>query len=274
MVIYMDQRKVVAASVGDSRAVLAMLPGEQETEEHKKKESAKIAERKLGKYKRTLRSSRLIDTVQLTMDQKPNHHQEKQRILKSGGRVIRLKDEYGDPIGPYRIWQQDGHLPGLAMSRSLGDEIASGLGVISTPIVLEFEPAPGFDQFLIIGSDGLWDVMCNSEATSFVDRYRHLCPLSPSHTPNTPVTSSNVSIAQLLCEEARYRWFGIVEQSDVMVDDISCIVLQLYSGGGQASIPPKRRFSRAINALGDLDESPGLTPKHHNLTKGKDRSAD
>lgn len=268
----MDQMKVVAASVGDSRAVLAMLPGERDTREQKKKESAKIAERKLGKYMRTLRSSRLLDTVQLTVDQKPNHHLEKQRIIKSGGRVIRLKDEYGDPIGPYRIWQQDGHLPGLAMSRSIGDEIASGLGVISTPIVLEFEPAPGFDQFLIIASDGLWDVMCNSEATSFVDRYRHLCPLSPSHTPNTPVTPSNVTISQLLCEEARYRWFGIVEQSDVMVDDISCIVIQMYAGGGQTAIPPNRRFNHSNNILGDLEDSIGL--RSQNLTKDKDRSAD
>jgi len=258
----MDPKKVVVASVGDSRAVMAVLPG-QGSEEKKEKKEKKPEEIKLGRFRRTLRSSRLLDCIQLTVDQKPNHHQEKQRILKSGGRVIRLKDEYGSPIGPYRIWKQEGHLPGLAMSRSIGDQVASEVGVIATPIVLEFEPAPGFDQFLIVASDGLWDVMSNSEAVTFVDRFRHLCPLESSYSPSpsTPVSASNASISHLLCEEARYRWFGIVEQDDVMVDDISCLVLQLYSGAGQTLFPPENRFNRVVHTLGDLEDSLGSTPK-------------
>lgn len=260
VVVYMDQKKVVVASVGDSRAVMAVLPS-QESEEKKGKKDRQVEERKLGRFRRTLRSSRLLDSIQLTVDQKPNHHEEKQRIIKAGGRVIRLKDEYGSPIGPYRIWKQDGHLPGLAMSRSIGDEVAKELGVIATPIVLEFEPAPGFDQFLIIASDGLWDVMSNSEATSFVDRFRHLCPIESSPSSSSPVSASNACISHLLCEEARYRWFGIVEQDDVMVDDISCLVIQLYSGAGHTLYAPERRFSRVIHTLGDLEDSPGLAPK-------------
>lgn len=151
----MDERHIVAASVGDSRAVLATLPGEAHSGE-KKGKGKKDEEKKCGKYRRTFRPIRFLESIQLTVDQKPNRHQEKQRILKSGGRILRLKDEYGDPIGPYRIWEQEGHLPGLAMSRSIGDEMASKLGVIATPIVVEFEPAPGFDQFVVAGSDGIW----------------------------------------------------------------------------------------------------------------------
>ena len=36
----------------------------------------------------------------------------------------RLVDEMGQPIGPYRVWLQRTWVPGLAMSRALGDKLA------------------------------------------------------------------------------------------------------------------------------------------------------
>jgi hypothetical protein len=36
----------------------------------------------------------------------------------------RMVDEAGRPMGPYRVWLQDAWLPGLAMSRALGDTLA------------------------------------------------------------------------------------------------------------------------------------------------------
>jgi hypothetical protein len=36
----------------------------------------------------------------------------------------RLVDETGQPMGPYRVWLQYAWLPGLAMSRALGDRLA------------------------------------------------------------------------------------------------------------------------------------------------------
>lgn len=48
-----------------------------------------------------------------------------------------------------------GNLPGLTVSRSLGDEIAKQIGVIANPIIQFFEFFPEQDQFMIIGSDGL-----------------------------------------------------------------------------------------------------------------------
>lgn len=35
--------------------------------------------------------------------------------------------------GPYRVWQRDVDMPGLAMSRSIGDIMAKQLGVIAEP---------------------------------------------------------------------------------------------------------------------------------------------
>lgn len=36
----------------------------------------------------------------------------------------RLVDEMGQPMGPYRVWLQYAWIPGLAMSRALGDVLA------------------------------------------------------------------------------------------------------------------------------------------------------
>ena len=45
-----------------------------------------------------------------------------------------LNIEYnGDPIGPYRVWLKNENIPGLAMSRSVGDRVAHSVGVISDP---------------------------------------------------------------------------------------------------------------------------------------------
>ena len=38
--------------------------------------------------------------------------------------VHRLVDEMGQPIGPFRVWLQYAWIPGLAMSRALGDAVA------------------------------------------------------------------------------------------------------------------------------------------------------
>lgn len=48
----------------------------------------------------------------------------------NGGRVFPYHDEEGEPMGPYRIWLKDQNVPGLAMTRSFGDYIASTVGVI------------------------------------------------------------------------------------------------------------------------------------------------
>jgi serine/threonine protein phosphatase PrpC len=153
VIIYINQEKIIAASVGDSRGVLAALPDPSLV---MKQSQEKTFPKKGGKYRRPIVPTRHLAAVQLTIDQKPNHQEEMERIIKSGGRVSRLTDEQGNRIGPYRIWRQNGNLPGLAMSRSIGDKMASEIGVISTPIVQQLEHSPGQDQFIVVASDGIW----------------------------------------------------------------------------------------------------------------------
>jgi hypothetical protein len=42
----------------------------------------------------------------------------------------------GKAAGPYRVWLQLDDIPGIAMSRSIGDFVASTVGVISNPGII------------------------------------------------------------------------------------------------------------------------------------------
>ena len=47
------------------------------------------------------------------------------------------------------------------MSRSLGDRIGKRLGIIPDPITTKLENEFESNYFLVLGSDGIWDVMEN-----------------------------------------------------------------------------------------------------------------
>ena len=63
----------------------------------------------------------------------------------------------------------DQNTPGLAMSRSFGDQVAARVGVISEPgienIYLEIEEFiyKKDDKFIILASDGIWEFISNIE---------------------------------------------------------------------------------------------------------------
>ena len=48
-----------------------------------------------------------------------------------------MKTIYGKS-GPMRVWLKDKDVPGLAMSRSLGDYLAHSAGVTHVPVVEHF----------------------------------------------------------------------------------------------------------------------------------------
>ena len=68
-------------------------------------------------------------------------------------------------LGPPRVWLKNANVPGLNMSRSLGDLTGKIAGVISTPHA-SVEPLGAGDHALILASDGLWDVVPNEEVTA------------------------------------------------------------------------------------------------------------
>ena len=62
-----------------------------------------------------------LEAAQLSIDYKPELLEEQKRILMSGGVVEKMKNEFGQGVGPFRVWARGKEFPGLAMSRSIGD---------------------------------------------------------------------------------------------------------------------------------------------------------
>lgn len=61
----------------------------------------------------------------------------------------------------------DKQMPGLAMSRSLGDQVAHSVGVSSIPEVKSFIVGVE-DKFVIIGSDGVFEFLSNEDIARIV----------------------------------------------------------------------------------------------------------
>jgi serine/threonine protein phosphatase PrpC len=69
-------------------------------------------------------------------------------------------------MGPPRVWIKQQDIPGLAMTRSFGDEVASTVGITAMPEITEWQLTPE-DKFLILASDGVWEFL-ESEEVLFI----------------------------------------------------------------------------------------------------------
>ena len=118
------------------------------------------------------------------------------------------------------------------MTRSLGDSIASDVGVIPTPTIQSHEIDDTEDQFVVLATDGIWDVMDLNEVANFVQAYRGHC-IKETEMPPEEARCSNSCIAQLLCEEARLRWVKLIEAEGVVIDDMCCVVVELNQSTGK-----------------------------------------
>lgn len=92
----------------------------------------------------------------LTRDHNLQHAQERRRIAAAGGAVMR------DMFGVERIG-------GLNMSRSLGDRSLRPF-VSPHPVVSRYR-LEGCEEYVVLGTDGLWDVMSNKDAMYVTDRH-------------------------------------------------------------------------------------------------------
>ena len=139
--------------------------------------------------------------------------------------MLRLLDDENHAAGPYRVWLKDEDMPGLAMSRSIGDNIASSVGVVSTPetesLMLDEDA-----EFLIVASDGVWEVMSNEEAIHLVHSHRKSCRQEMTEFEGEVLSTATTCVAHLLCEAARSKWLDVVAEEDNLIDDISCVVVE------------------------------------------------
>ncbi|KAI4330949.1 hypothetical protein MLD38_029185 [Melastoma candidum] len=138
--------------------------------------------------------------VALSEDHKPNKPDELTRIQAAGGRVINW--------GGYRV------LGVLATSRSIGDQYLKPF-VISDPEV-RVTPRTDSDEFLILGSDGLWDVIPNEYACRVVRKC--LRGRMRRKSWEGPVEKRSAEAAAVLTELAIARGSG---------DNVTVIVVEL-----------------------------------------------
>ncbi|KAH9622316.1 hypothetical protein KSS87_020069 [Heliosperma pusillum] len=122
--------------------------------------------------------------VQLTVDLKPDLPREAERIKRCKGRVFALQDE----PEVCRVWLPFDDAPGLAMARAFGDFCLKEYGVISVP-EFSHRMLTDKDQFIVMASDGIWDVLSNEEVVAVV-----------SSSP------SRASAARLLVDSAAREW--------------------------------------------------------------------
>ncbi|XP_010922660.1 probable protein phosphatase 2C 73 [Elaeis guineensis] len=106
--------------------------------------------------------------VQLTVDLKPNVPSEAERIKSCKGRVFALKEE----PDVHRLWLPNDDSPGLAMARAFGDFCLKDFGLISTPQV-SYRKLSEKDEFVVLATDGVWDVLSNKEVVKIVSSVSH-----------------------------------------------------------------------------------------------------
>eukprot|EP00920_Eleutheroschizon_duboscqi_P044110 GHVT01105094.1.p1 GENE.GHVT01105094.1~~GHVT01105094.1.p1 ORF type:complete len:425 (-),score=44.64 GHVT01105094.1:1020-2294(-) len=148
------------------------------------------------------------NALPLSNDHKPDDPVEQKRINDAGGRVDTFRTSQGAPLGPARVWLRETDVPGLAMSRSIGDGVAASVGVSAEAEVQTFQLGEA-DKFLVIASDGVWEFLSNEEVIDIV---------RPFHT------SGDVHGAcEALVHAANQRW---VQEEDV-IDDTTCVIVFL-----------------------------------------------
>jgi serine/threonine protein phosphatase PrpC len=149
---------------------------------------------------RAVIGSRNLDVkfaIQMSTDHKPNNFEEQERIVKMGGEVSNFKD---GSYGPYRVYKNNGdNVPGLAIARSLGDLVAHECGVSEIPQI-SFKIIDHQDEFIVIGSDGIWDVMNSVEIVGYI--FERLDEVGKEN------------IAEEIVEECRKRWNLINKYKD------------------------------------------------------------
>lgn len=145
------------------------------------------------------------NVIQLTKDHKPDDTAERERIESKGGEVARVN---WANFGPFRVWFKGKNYPGLAMSRSIGDNIAKSIGVINEPDITIYNANALNVKAIVIATDGVWEFMNNNRIRDIVIEYYK--------------ADDCKGAAKKIVAEARKLW----EVNNKMgIDDITCIVI-------------------------------------------------
>jgi serine/threonine protein phosphatase PrpC len=171
VMVFQVGEKIICANVGDSRAII--VKGNKVTP--------------------------------LSIDQKPDDPEESKRIIQNGGEISQFEED-GEKSGPFRVWKKGEVYPGIAMSRSIGDFIASTLGVVPEPKFIE-DTIDKDTKFIVAASDGVWEFLDNETVKDIV---------MPYYEKNDP----NGACKELIKKST--EWWN---KEDIVVDDITAVVV-------------------------------------------------
>lgn len=167
--VLFDSKVLHCANVGDSRGIIGKL----------------------------LEISQQWTPVPLSRDHRPHVPEERSRILRQKGIVAHN-----------RVWLPNTNIGGLAVARAFGDALCRGIGVTAEPEVLKYT-LRHTDKFLVLGSDGLFEVMDNQQVVDLIVPFY--------------IANDVDGAVQQLVRVARARWVG----HRTGTDDITCIVVFL-----------------------------------------------
>ena len=132
------QGQIYSVSLGDSRALIGVLD------------------------RTTNPDKPFFVPVQITVEHNTSNKKEQQRVISKGGLIKQYTNEHGKLVGPLRVWNSEERYPGLVVTRSFGDLIGKKCGISGTAVILQKTIISAF-KCLVIGSDGLWDMLDNFE---------------------------------------------------------------------------------------------------------------
>jgi len=164
----------------------------------------------------------------------PTDIKEQKRILENGGEIHPYYDEDGIFEGPDRVYAKNRSYPGLSMSRTIGDLEAKKIGVISKPDIF-LKKIGSESKFLVIGSDGLWDVIKPYDIIRIVRPYFNKGDIEGA--------------CQVLMKKSVYQW----EKNNEERDDITIIVV-FFGTTGTCLINEKNNFLNKIDEIDNDDK--------------------
>ena len=170
---------------------------------------------------------------QLSLEHKPNNPEEYKRITSKNAKVEKLKNDFGEEYGDFRIFKEDSESlqPGLSMSRTIGDDDAKKLGVIYKPNLYKYE-LKSEDKILIIGSESLWKNISSDEVMNIVSKCYENGESCRDATELIINTIKQTDVQN--CEESKKLNKEENDEDEInfrkkrkLFDDISCVVVYL-----------------------------------------------
>lgn len=148
---------------------------------------------------------------------------EHERIERAGGVVFENEEgfHHGKDAKDSRLLNSRDE-GGLAVSRAFGDFLLTEAGVIADPSIVSYGPIKNNDKFLVLASDGLWDVLAPKAVAELI-----MCDAGSSK----PAESRLEHIGRDLLEDACLTWQDVFSGDQ---DDISIIIVDLRKFAHQA----------------------------------------